>query len=192
MTMKGKTDSEGDAALQRELESLLSVNPSHDFHARVRARVAREDAPAQWRSHWIFAVASAFAAATALAVVWISRSHEVTPSVQTAQVEVARVAEPTPSTRVVPPPVTPAPPAPRRIPKAAAREPQLLIAANEANALRRALTGPLIQLPGDFRAPGPVIEIQTPAIVIEPLNRPAPIVIEPIELPKAAEEAGRP
>ena len=44
-----------DAAFDRELEELLGAEPSAEFVARVRARVAIETRPARlgWRLHWV-------------------------------------------------------------------------------------------------------------------------------------------
>lgn len=64
--------------LDREIESLLSVEPSPEFLARVRARVAAEPKPGRWRAPWMLA----FSAATAAVVVGVivGPSPAVNPS----------------------------------------------------------------------------------------------------------------
>jgi len=42
-----------DPALGREIESLLAVEPSPEFLARVRTRIANEPEPSRWRLAWI-------------------------------------------------------------------------------------------------------------------------------------------
>jgi hypothetical protein len=55
-----------DAALEREIERMLAVDPSPEFLVRVRARIAGEPAPA-WRGFgWLFAGVATVAAAAAL------------------------------------------------------------------------------------------------------------------------------
>ena len=49
-----------DAALDRDLESMLAVDPSPDFTARVRTRVASESHRSAWRgAAWMFSAAAA-------------------------------------------------------------------------------------------------------------------------------------
>ena len=60
-----------DAAFDREIESLLGAEPSPEFVARVRARVADEPVPGGWRP-WMLAMAGAVALATAVLIVWPS------------------------------------------------------------------------------------------------------------------------
>jgi hypothetical protein len=68
-----------------------------------------------------------------------------------------------------------------RVAKAAKSEPQLIIAANEASAMRRLLNGEITELPPLFQLE--VKEFRTPETVVEPLLPPAPVTIDPIELP---------
>ena len=55
-----------DAALERELERALAVDPSPEFLVRVRARIADEPAPASRGFGWLFAGVATVAAAAAL------------------------------------------------------------------------------------------------------------------------------
>jgi len=68
-----------DAALDREIQTALAVDPSPEFLARVRTRIANERAPSgSWLS-WKLAAAAAIAAVIAIAV-FLSRPHEKVPS----------------------------------------------------------------------------------------------------------------
>jgi hypothetical protein len=68
-----------------------------------------------------------------------------------------------------------------RVAKTAKSEPQLIVAANEASAMRRLLSGEITELPPLFQPK--VKEFRTAETVIEPLLPPAPITIDPIEPP---------
>ena len=57
-----------DASLDRAIGSLLGVEPSPEFLARVRARVAKEQEPSSWRTSWMFATAATVVLMTATAV----------------------------------------------------------------------------------------------------------------------------
>jgi hypothetical protein len=63
-----------DASLDREIESLLGAEPSPEFVARVRARIAEEPAPGRWRA-WMIAVPAAAVVAIAVLIVWPSREQ---------------------------------------------------------------------------------------------------------------------
>ena len=91
-------DAINDASLDREIESMLSTEPSPEFLARVRARVAAEPEPGRWRASSWFAMAGAAAAAIVAVIAW--PSPEVTPSI-----EPPRIAEAAPTTA----PTRPAP-----------------------------------------------------------------------------------
>jgi hypothetical protein len=68
-----RTGPTSDASLDREIESVLAVEPSPEFVARVRARVAEEPEPGQWRVSWMFAAAGAVAVAIVAVLAWPSR-----------------------------------------------------------------------------------------------------------------------
>jgi hypothetical protein len=42
-----------DSALEHEIESLLAIEPSPEFVARVRTRIANEPEPSRWRLAWV-------------------------------------------------------------------------------------------------------------------------------------------
>jgi hypothetical protein len=93
-----------DAALDRELDAALNVDPSPEFQARVRLRVARDEAATGWRFEWRLAGVMAAVATLALAVITLWPAAQ--PSVPRAAVTaVPAVAEATTSERPVPPSV---------------------------------------------------------------------------------------
>jgi hypothetical protein len=49
------------AAAEQDLDRLLTIEPSPDFVAKVRARIREEERPASWRGRWVTAVAVAAA-----------------------------------------------------------------------------------------------------------------------------------
>jgi hypothetical protein len=60
-------------SLDREIEDLLAVDPSPEFVAKVRQRVAAEPAPSSWWLSWRPATAAVgFAALAAAALLWPS------------------------------------------------------------------------------------------------------------------------
>ena len=64
-----------DDALERDIARALAVDPSPEFVARVRTRIANEPAPSAWRSSWTMAFAGAFVTALVLAVVLLNRQE---------------------------------------------------------------------------------------------------------------------
>ena len=64
---------DGHRNLEREIESLLSAEPSPEFLARVRTRVAEEPEPARWRAPWMLAVATAVVVLIVAVIAWPSR-----------------------------------------------------------------------------------------------------------------------
>lgn len=91
-----------DAALDRELEAALDVDPSPEFLARVRMRVANEPAPTSWRAPWT-GVAAAAAAAVVVIAVTVSNAPDDGP------VAPRRAAAPRPTPREGVPAPAPAP-----------------------------------------------------------------------------------
>jgi hypothetical protein len=81
-----------DDALDRELERALAVDPSPEFVARVRTRIANEPARSPWRASWMFAV-SAAAAVVVTAVVLRVSNRGVVPTAN-APVLLARALAP--------------------------------------------------------------------------------------------------
>ena len=61
-----------ESSLDREIESMMAVEPSPQFVARVRARVAQEPEPGRWRASWLFAPAGAVAIVIVAVIAWPS------------------------------------------------------------------------------------------------------------------------
>ncbi len=64
--------------IDEEIREALDVDPSPDFLARVRTRIAAEPEPSAWRWSWGLAAACALAASVVLATI-VSRPHEAKP-----------------------------------------------------------------------------------------------------------------
>jgi hypothetical protein len=94
-----------DASLDREIESLLASDPSPEFVARVRTRVAEEPEPRRWRAPWMLAITAGAVTAVVVGMIAWPVGEPVVPSpepTQTAQVAVIE--------RAVPPVVSELPP----------------------------------------------------------------------------------
>jgi len=87
--MDGRKDTLNDTALEQEIEALLSVQPSPDFVARVRSRVAEEPESTGWGWRWpVAAVATAVAVAAIGVALWPS-AETTTPSTSATPPRVA-------------------------------------------------------------------------------------------------------
>src|SRR5262245_14617938 len=80
--------------VDQELQKALDVDPSPEFLARVRTRIASEPAPSGWRAWWMLAVGAAAAAAVIAVAMLISRQSIAPASTET----VASKLEPATST----------------------------------------------------------------------------------------------
>jgi hypothetical protein len=70
-----------DAGLERDIERALAIDPSPEFVARVRTRIAEEPSPASRRFGWLFAgVATAGVAASVVALVMLRPDQRVDPA----------------------------------------------------------------------------------------------------------------
>jgi hypothetical protein len=166
-------------SIERELRDLLSVDPLPGFEERVRARVRQEPKVFSWNFRWIFAAAAVVAVIIAAVLVFRPQRASKPEMAVTASGAVA----PSP---IVEPEPQPKLPAARHHPstKAVRAEPQLIIAANEASAIRRLLSGEITELPPLFQPN--VKELQIRETVVEPLPPPAPVIIDPAQLPLPA------
>lgn len=115
MTEKRRVDSPGEATLAREIEALLSVDPSPEFLDRIRARVAKEPPRQQPWHRWRMIAAAGAVAAVLVLVAWHWTTREIAPSVaavevpaKTAGATVPALAPPeSPVTHAVPKPAEP-------------------------------------------------------------------------------------
>ena len=206
------TDALTDAALDREIETALAVDPSPEFVAQVQTRVQSER-EASWSPwHWGFAAATAFVVMLVVVVgPWRPSRSLVVPVAQdfSSARQDAQVAQKAPAAQAVPAaqdapvaqgaPVaqdfSPAPgPAPRKAVRTSARrsasvnEPEVIIAAAEGRALRRLFAdvrNGLIDLSSLQEAPPATASLQPPIEIVF-----QPITFEPIAS-ETAEEGER-
>jgi hypothetical protein len=141
-----------DSAIDVELQRLRAVEPSPNFLARVRTRLAKEPQLAEWQSRWLFLTTGAIAAMIVVVVV-LSRSNptSIDRLPRPAQSLSHTLPSPMPSLAVsertamaTPPAKLPKPASSRHRPPAATSldtpaEPEVLVSAAEAQALRRFL-----------------------------------------------------
>jgi hypothetical protein len=142
-----------DAPLERELEQLLSVEPSAEFQARVRTRVARETiaAPGDALWGWFGLRLLAFAAAcVVLAMVVVRWNRQATPSPQARVTPAVREIQPSSTRNAVP---TTVPSTVQPLPEATTRLSTVRLPPSR-DALRR---------PGEADPPVPVAAAQTSA-----------------------------
>ncbi|HEY7185854.1 MAG TPA: hypothetical protein VH436_04860 [Vicinamibacterales bacterium] len=176
--MDGRTDPLNDAAVDREIESLFEVDPSSDFVARVRSRVADESMSAGWGWRWPMAAAATTVAVAVIAamvgtVLWqpVKPTGPLAPQL-TASVE-GRVLKLPPNPDLVPPHVVSGV-APRRSIDIAL--PPVIIAANETRAFAVLVrTAPNTQF--DFVAAAAAA--MTP-VEVDKMPAIEPIVIKPL------------
>jgi hypothetical protein len=69
-------DSLSDETLEREIEAALAVDPSPEFLARVRARVADEERPTGWPFRWHWVAGTVVTAVVAVLAVYAWREPE--------------------------------------------------------------------------------------------------------------------
>jgi hypothetical protein len=149
--------------IDREIDALLDVEPSPDFVARVRARVDGESMTRRgWlTARWLAGAAAIVAALIVVSAMWFDRP---------APVLVVREVPPVPiPNAVVEPPSTRA----EARPTASAQSPEVLVSPAESALLQR-----LLVAAREARIE-PAPDLQRDA----PLNRPMPIVIEPLDVP---------
>jgi hypothetical protein len=188
-----------------EIKDALNVEPSPEFVARVRTRIASEPEPSAWRWPWTVAAIGAMAAALLIAVV-VSRPAPRPDAVQASGPEVVQALRPALERAAPNPAATPRaselaaskPAATRRVSVAsgsirtasAAVEPEILLDPAETRALRALIAGVRdgrVDLSGAQRSTTPVAMDLAPVadIVI------VPITIDPIA-PFSGAEGARP
>lgn len=173
--------------LDRELASLLSVEPSPEFRARVRARIASEPLPRPWYLQWRVAAAGA-AAAAFVAAVAIVRVAPTQPSrtavvlVENGRAAPVPAVDPAPEHELQGPRVVVAGVAPRRSPRA--NGPEVLVDASARRGLR--------QLDALVREGRTRFVFDEETVPQEPITAivVTPIVIEPIAVASVSEQVG--
>lgn len=175
-----------------QIRNALKVEPSPEFLARVRTRIANERAPSAWRRSWTVAAAGAMAAAIVIAVVV---SRPVPPiDRQPGPLTPGSIASSTPAPASTSVAQAFRPAIAGRSAKAFARrasaEPEILIDPAETRALRGLMTGVRdgrvnLEAVQNSVAPQPMTLEPVGDIVI------APLTIEPIA-PRSGAEGERP
>jgi hypothetical protein len=163
-----------DQSLKRELESALNVDPSPEFLARVRTRVAAEPTPARWRLAWVMTAATVGAVAIATTVLWLRLEAPVPPGVAATPVRppaLSPVAAPVEA--IVPDPVARA--SRRVVPATPPRaEPEVMISEGERRGFETLLAAlrnnVLPPVPAAETAVAPVLPVEIEAFTIEPLQ----------------------
>ena len=133
-----------DETLQREIEEALAVDPSPEFLARVRTRIASEPTPSGWRLSWRFFGAWGLATAVVLLLVVTRLERQPVPALPRPIVATPMAGSVSTGAPVVSMPSPPAPTASSvestsRIPirqAAPTTEPEILISPRDAAALR--------------------------------------------------------
>jgi hypothetical protein len=170
--------------IDQELTSLLSLEPSPEFRARVRARIASEPLPSPWYLQWRVAAAAAAAALTVVAGVAIMRvapAPQPRPAalgMENGPAVTARPADPAPAQRAPVAVVVARRAAPR------ATSPEVLIDASAGRGLR--------QLDALVREGRTRFVFADESVVQQPVRDivVAPIVVEPIAVTTLSEPAG--
>lgn len=182
--------------IEEGIREALDVDPSPEFMARVRTRIATGPAPSPWRRSWTIAAAAALAVTVVIAFT-VSRPQRTTvsaPDVAQAFRPAQSAPEPRESTRRSETPVAQQRAQAQRRPRLSrpaqpdSREAEVLLDATETRALRNLIAGVRdgrVDLAAVHRSvplapmePAPVVDIDI-----------APIAIEPIAPPSGAEGA---
>ena len=153
--------------VERQIAEAVNVDPSPEFVARVRARIATEDMPAvRWRiSPFLVAGASVAAIVIAVWATWIDRAPVQTPPV--AGVDIALAAPLHTANR------TTAPPLVRTAHRRPQPQAQVIVASDDIKALRRLsdlLRNGTVSLTFDDVRSSPVKQIAVAPIDIAPLS----------------------
>jgi hypothetical protein len=165
--------------IDRELASLLSVEPSPEFRARVRARIASEPAPRSWYLQWRVVGVGVAGIAVAVVIV-LGRAERPGNTQKSSSPSIARLPLPSSTLTAVPTTV----PEPRAAATAVyrpspRRQPEVLMAPNEVRGFRQ-----LAALVREGRTHFVFGNEEAPAVLSEPATDIviAPIAIAPIEV----------
>ena len=192
-----------DAGLERDIERALAVEPSPEFLARVRAELAAQPESMPWRIAWTWLAAGSVVAAITAAIVL---SRPAAPQPRNVLEPAPRATTTAAKTAPAKPAATPQislPPTPdshvrdvprRRFPSLTSvaertprEEPEVLIAKDEAAALKRLMRGlnqGVVEPSAAGDGPNGVQPIQPPIpIVVAPMAAVSPITIAPLGIP---------
>jgi hypothetical protein len=166
MNLGSPSETSNDSALVREIEACLAVNPSPEFVAHIRNRIAKQPEPSSWTFAWHVhrTIQWAFAGgiAAALLLVVFPRLHPGSPL---GTSNVSQSPPMLPSMAAADLPVITQAPSPRTnrvatFSKSRPNDPEVLLSPEETNAIRRYLTGP------------PIHWVEVTTVDIEPMNLP--------------------
>jgi hypothetical protein len=169
-------DSMNDAALDRDLERLLAVEPSPAFVAHVRTRIANEPLPSSRSFGWLFAggATAVAAASVAIAMFVAAPPRQVTPV--RARLDSRSIASASVAVPVLRPDPVGVDPRVRPVPTHASARTEVLFDERETRALQRLIAGvraarvDLAPLLNEARmSPQPMDDLVIPPITIEPL-----------------------
>jgi len=187
-----RRDEVTDASLDRELTAMLAVNPSPEFVARVRTRIADEPSRSHgWFGQWTIAASIGAVAALAIVVFVFTREGgsnvpSASPVLGSRTVTLSGSPLPDVKAQVLGVSGEPAPairrthaPAQHASAQPQPAEPEILIDRREAAALRALIFGtrdgrvdlaPLLDAspPSVMELP-PIVDIEIPAITIDPI-----------------------
>jgi hypothetical protein len=165
-----------DETLEREIEAALAVDPSPEFLAKVRGRVAAEEKPAGWLLRWHWVAGTVVTAVVAVLVVYGWRQPE--PAAVSQEIASIAVQRPNPEAElpsVTAPAVAERQPAPAPARAVRRRAPEVLISEEEKSGFQLLLTS--LSMQKDAR------QIQEALAKVETSGPPwleiSPIVIEP-------------
>ena len=179
-----------DDQLKREIEDALSVEPSPQFAAQVRARIAESPQPSRFWIRWSVAAAAGLAAAAVVTLVFFDlREPGFSEPVKVATPVHAHVKE-APLMPVPEPTVTPG----KARKPSSTQEPEVVIDPREVAGFRKFVEGvqedridltKLIELQQAAAKPAPVEEI-----ALMPIGDLTPIVIESLSIGTRRIEGG--
>jgi hypothetical protein len=182
--------------IEEEIREALDVDPSPEFLARVRTRIATEPAPSRWRPSWTIAAAAALAVTVVIAFT-ASLSQRTTvsaPDVVQPFRPAQSAPEPRESRRRSETPVAQQRAQPQRRPRLSrpaqpeSLEAEILLDTTETRALRNLIAGVRagrVDLTAVHRSV-PLAPMEPPPVVDIDI---APIAIAPIAPPSGAEGA---
>jgi hypothetical protein len=194
-------DAMSDAELEQDIERALAVQPSPEFLARVRAEIGAQPERMPWRIGWTWLAAGSAVAAITVAIV-LSRPAAQQPGNVPEPARLATTTKTTPAKPAATPQTSLPQTAGRHVPDVPRRrfpsltsvaertpraEPEVLIAKDEADALKRLMRGldrGVVEPSAAGDGPNGVQPIQPPIpIVVAPMAAVSPITIAPLGIP---------